>query len=421
MINNYSDLGSQDDRVSVWIDGEQVQHYLGYTFRRAILTQPSSFSLKFGSGDLAPKLLAKLRPGLEVSLRVGPTKLFSGVLEDPGTSYQSATEVTGEGRDWLSFLCNNDVADERQLGSPTYFELTRKVMDLCGLEEHALFGDNNAARKAASRVASKVSPPKQAVETVELPRPGNQGAKIQYQTIKCELGQSWFDLLVSQFKRVGLYLWCTGEGDFVLGRPTIPLEPIYRIQDYVGMSRTETNIISGSLTSKTSGRHAHCKVYGRGYPDKKGIRPVHGEWTDNEMLQLGYTNWRVIHDSDASTVQDCEYIAKRILAEERRQNRTLTYTMSGHTTPWIDGNAMAIWTPDTSVFVDSDRLAFPGEEETGIHEVMYIESVEFSRQPQTQTVLRLMRADDLLYLGEKTDLKTGSPIPAAPKVKRRKK
>jgi prophage tail gpP-like protein len=423
-VNNYTDLGGTDDRIKLFVDGEQVKICTRYSLKRGILVQPSTFSMTLGSGDLARELLGKFRPGLEVALTIGNTGVFSGVLEDPSAGGSEATEVTIEGRDWLAPLAKTDVIDEIQFGSPTYFELVKEVMKLVGYENTQLIAGNDANRSSTSRIAAKAKPAAQVVESIETgTKPGNLGAKIQYNTIKCEIGQSWFDFLVSQLKKVGLYLWCSGEGDLILAKPTAAMGPIYQIKRYRGIPRTMGSVISGTITNRTSGRHAWCRVYGKGGPDKNGRRANFGDWPDQEMIVLGYQNWRVIYDNDCATWREGQYIAKRTLAEERRQNRTLTYTLAGHTVPSLaEPDVMAIWTPDTVVRVDDDELAFPGEEKTGIHENLYVESVEMSRGPQTQTVVHLMREHDLKYLGEDTDNEgKDAPIPAAPKVKRKKR
>ena len=50
---------------------------------------------------------------------------------------------------------------------------------------------------------------------------------------------------------------------------------------------------------------------------------------------------------------------------------------------------MAVWTPNTTVQVDDDEF--------GLHGVYWLESCEYKRAPQTETVLRLMRVTDLLF------------------------
>jgi prophage tail gpP-like protein len=419
-VNFNTEIGSTDDTIEVRIDGERWTSYESYSIKRAVLTQPSTASFTTGNSGNASALLSKLRPGLEVSIKVGSTGLFSGFLEDPGASVANGTSVTVDARDGLAFMMREDVRDEKQLSAPTYFALVRKLMDLSGLKDHNLYSDNDANRAMTSRVPQAAPKPKQLVESIELPRPGNQGAKLQYQTVKCELGQSYFDLAMSQLKRVGIYVWCAGNGDLIVSRPTMPTQPIIQIDDLVGLSRNSTNIISCELKSRISGRHAHCRVYGRGYPDNKGVRAIKGEFDDQEMIALGFDNWRVVHDSEATSPLDCKYIAKRVLAEERRQSRVLSYTLAGHTIPAIDNSRMVVWIPDIAVKVVSNRLAFPGEP-SGINEDLYVESVEFARNPQTTTKINLMRKQDLLYLGEKTDFEDDSPIPVSPKVKRRKK
>lgn len=407
-------LGGLDDQLTLQVDGRRISNATRYAFSRAILQQPSTFSFTIGSGDLAREIMSAIRPRQRVNLFLGNTKIFTGLVEDPTSSPSSgATEVTIEGRDMLAPLTKDHVLDEKAWGTPTYFDMTKEVMKIVGYQHTNLIAGNVANRNASSRVKAKLKGNQKAVEVVETNLSTPSGAKIEYQKVDCEIGQTWFDFLVAQYKRIGLYLWCGADGDLVLARPTAFMEPIYSIYRYRGQDRTTGNVVSHSFQNRTSARHAWCRVYGKGRPDKSGHIALYNEWNDFEMLAMGFTDCLVLHDNDCKTIQDCQYKAKRTLAEERRANRTLVYTVSGHTAPVLGSpSERAIWTPDTVVRVDDDEIAFPYLEnydnrlmDQGIHEDMYIEKVEFSRDNSgTVTKLHLMRQTDLMYLGEDTEV-----------------
>lgn len=407
-------LGGLDDQLTLQVDGRRISNATRYSFTRGILQQPSTFSFTVGSGDLSRELLSAMRPRQRVTLFLGNTKIFTGLIEDTTASPGSgATEVSVEGRDLLAPLTKNYVLEEKAWGTPTYFDLTKEVLKLVGYQNTKLVAGNVANRNAASRVKSKHKGGQKSVEVIETNLSTPSGAKIEYQKVDCEIGQSWWDFLVAQYKRIGLYLWCGADGDLILARPTAFMEPIYSIYRYRGQDRTTGNVKSHAFANRTSARHAWCRVYGKGRPDKNGQIALYGEWNDFEMLAMGFTDCLVLHDNDCKTVQDCQYKARRTLAEERRANRTLVYTVSGHTVPVLGSpSERAIWTPDTVVRVDDDELAFPYLEnydnrlmDQGIHEDMYIEKVEFSRDASgTVTKLHLLRQTDLMYLGEDTEV-----------------
>jgi prophage tail gpP-like protein len=416
-------VSNPDDVFTLQINGYKYTHFTRFSFTRGIIRQPSTFSFTIGSGELARKLMLEAQSRDAVQLFVGTTKIFTGIIEDVNANNSSGgTEVTLEGRDRMAPLTKEYVLDEKAFGSPTYFDLTKQVLDIVGYQNTTLVAGNDANRKAAARVAAKLKGGQKSVAIIPTNLTTSTGAKIEYQKIDCEIGQTWFDFLVSQYKRVGLYLWCGADGNLVLARPTSYMFPSYSVQRYRGISRDECNIIKSSFTNRTSGRHARCRVYGKGRPDKDGHIALYGNWEDYEMLRMGYTETRVEHDEDCKTQRDCQYKAKRLIAEERRANRTLKYTVQGYTVP-VFGEEWhrAIWTPDTVVRVDDDEYSFTHltdarddnalANDQGIHENMYLESVEFTLDGSgATTTLSLMRESDMMFLGDETEVMGDSEI-----------
>jgi prophage tail gpP-like protein len=419
MVDNFTPIGSDADQVSIRIDGQLWEGWTSWTLTRGILQQPSTFSFTVGSGDLSRQLMARLEPFLPVQMFIGSTPVFTGELEDPSIGGGSATEVTVQGRDLMYRLVKNSVLDERQFGSPTYFELTREVMDLAGMSSVKLVGSNEANREKVTRVKASARPAKDITETLETGMLGRDGAKVTYNKITGKLGQSWFDFLVSQYRRIGLYLWSAGDGTMILCRPTANQDPVYEIRRERGLLRTQTNAMRPSFANRTSGRHAMVRVFGKGWPDKKGQRTLYGDWPDFEMYSLGDKSVLTMHDSACKTTYDCQHRAKRHIAEERRTNRTLSYPLSGLTIPSLrDTSRMAIWSPDTVVKVSDDEIQWSGDPDNrregaggdianvgeGLHEDMYVEKVEMKGSAAgTTTTVHLMRGVDIYYLGEENE------------------
>jgi prophage tail gpP-like protein len=389
-----TEIGSDDDIVKFYINGSLVK-YTKYSVTMGIMAQPSTFSVTLGSGDVAGELLKKITPNSKAELFVGPTRVQYGIIEDvAATSGGGATEVTFSGRDWINPLVKTYVRNEKSFGVATYYELTRQVLDICGLKDRSLDGDNNVARQKATRsVKVKAEPASDVVEQIETGAITRPGTKIVYNRIVAKLGQTWWDFLKSQYKQVGLYLWATPDGGFVLARPTAKQRPLYYIHHGRGLSRDQCNITSLPYQNRTSGRHSKCTVMSRVGSGPKGRGQVYGDWVDFEMTQYGFTDEIVIHDNDCKSVAACEYLAKRTLAEERRANCSITVTVSGHTTPsLLDSGKMVVWAPDTMVTLKSDEYGFEDD--------FYIEEVTYTRDPKTTTTLKLMRKLDLIYLGE---------------------
>lgn len=393
-VNAATEIGSNDDIVRLYINGTLTK-YTKYSVTMGVMAQPSTFSVTLGSGDIVKDIIRLQTPRSVVELFIGPTRAQWGIVEDvTANSGGGATEVTLSGRDWVALLVRNYIKKEQTFNVSTYYELTRKVLDICGLQDRKLDGNNDIARKKLTR-SVKVSavPASDIVEQIQTNTITRPGTKIVYQRIVAKLGQTWWDFLKSQYKQVGLYLWATPDGGFVLARPTAKQRPLYSLKHGRDITRDKCNITSIPYQNRCSGRHAKCTVMSRSGSGEKGRGQILGDWVDFEMTQLGFTDEIVIHDNDCKTPQACEYLAKRTLAEERRAACSFTVTVSGHTTPsLLDSGKMVVWAPDTMVTLDS--------EEYGIKNDFYIEEVTFSRSPQTSTTLKLMRKIDLVYLGE---------------------
>jgi prophage tail gpP-like protein len=431
-------IGEDTDAGHLIIDGAEFPYFSRYSVKTGVLAQPSNISFTLGGGrpgkDPLPvkELMRIAEQGKQFQYKIGPTLVQSGVIEDYDVSdSDNGTIVTFSGRDWIWPLVKNSIKHEVDFGQPTYFELTRKVLDICGLSARKLFGDDNARRKSMSRsTKATAKPSRDLVETIPTNTLTSSNAKVNLQRIVGKVGGTWFDFLKGEYKKVGLYLWATPEGNFVLARPTANMPAIYVIRRKRGLSRSESNVISWGLSNKSSGRNAFCTVFGKGANHAKGVHKTERTWNDFEMVGRGFTDEKVVYDDDAKTPKDAEYIAKRTIAESIRDNWTLNYTVSGLTTPGLlDKGKMLIWTPNTCVRVYHEELGdFTGERkyewidpESGKEYKLtrtiegasnsafasgqdcYIPDVEFSQSPQATTKLRVMRKQDLYFLGESDD------------------
>jgi prophage tail gpP-like protein len=421
MVDYQTELGSPQDRVTLTIAGSRLPNYVSYTVSTGVFKAPSNWTVTLGAGRpnkdalTAGELLRMANPGASFEMRIGETLVQTGIVEDRDINDNGGTTVTVAGRDWMSKLVKNGPLEEIDFGQPTYFELTRKVLDLCGLEGHKLSGDNEAHRKAVSRsVKATSNPMTDVVESIETPTLVNANTKVNLQRVVGKIGGNWFDFLKSQYKKVGLFLWCTATGDFVLSRPVGTKSPIYRIIKRRNIPRTMTATVQRQFSDHTSQRHAHAWCYGKGNGGKKGVSKFKGSWTDFELTQYGLHDYIVQHESEAQGQREAEYHAKRKIAEDRRDGWVLRYTVSGHTTPAMyNPSQMLIWTPDTTALVVDEPLGDLFGENSGAMnsrfasgQDMFVEDIEFSRGPQTTTKIRVMRKQDLYYLGESTEFES---------------
>src|SRR5205085_11168261 len=103
--------------------------------------------------------------------------------------------------------------------------------------------------------------------------------------------------------------------------------------------------------------------------------------------RLGIQRLHVFRDANVTTQDQARFYSRRKIAEARRAGWSLQYTFAGHTSA-ARGGGRAVITPDL--------VATVTDEDFGIDEDLYIESVEYSSPPQRTTVT-MMRLEDLVF------------------------
>jgi len=404
-------IGDPTDAVQVLIDGTPITIYEDYDVQMSVLQQPAAFTLRLGWSDVARDLLNLAAPGREFELRVKGVVIQSGRIDGRRLrSGESGTFVEVKGRDWMAALYDSFVKEERSFADATYEKLTRTVLDLCGLKEprHGLLVSDLARTKAIAGFQTIKVVNEETIKEIETGAAVTTQTKVVNKTLKAKLGERWYDWLQRQFKLKGLFLWCTGEGNFVLSEPEWDQEPAFTILRARGTDpgHEYSTVLDVDWNDDTTHRHSRVTVHGRGGGGAAGRAKVKGVHDDADMLERGIVKELVVHDEDCKTPEQCAFVARRTSAEERRAGWTLEYTLSGHTVPSIKGGGDAIWGPNLVARVSDDEIPLDG--------TFWIERVGFSRKPHTTTNITLMRPGDLVF---------GSPEKAnrAPKPKRHPK
>lgn len=396
-------VGDKSDAVQVLLGDQQVQIYEDYAIQMSVLQQPAAFTLRLGWSEVAAELLDIAQPGIPFELRVAGVAVQTGRIDGRrlrGSSGGSFVEV--KGRDWMAGVFDSFVEEERGFANATYYDLTRTVLDLCGLKDRGLEATNAAYQKAIAGFQTVKVVNEETVKAIETGAAAQTQTKVVNKTLKAKLGERWLDWLQRQYKLVGLFLWCTGEGNFVLGEPQWDQEPAFTILKARGITTEFATVLDTDWNDDTTGRFAEIVVHGRSGGGAVGRAKVKGSYVDAEMVARGFTKRLVVHDEDCKTKDQCEYVARRTAAEQRRAGWTLRYTVSGHTVPGIKGPGVAIWGPDLTCRVSDDEIPIEGK--------LYIEAIEFSRKPETTTTLTLMRPEDLVF---------AQKVSKAPKLQRR--
>jgi prophage tail gpP-like protein len=395
-------VGGYADTVLIRLGDDDLKIVENYEVKVSVLQQPAAFTLRLGSGETASQILKRYPPGTPFALFVGAaghrSQIQSGRIYSRGAPSGKHTQVEIKGRDHLAALFDDEVQFEYTFPDKTYYELTRKVLNVVGLTERtedgapkfALYSNNDNNRQLVSRVPT--AKPQAKGELVEQKETGaTSGAgKLVYQTLKTSVGTRWYDFLQQQYKLAGLFLWATGEGNFALAQPRADQPPAYKILRQRGQLRDHGNILECRFQDDVTNRHAMIIVHGRGGSGKNGRGKIFGHYTDKEMVAYDLHNVRTVHDEDIKSDQEAKYLARKLVAEERRAGWQLEYTMSGHIIPSVVAkDSTAVWCPDMVCRVD--------DEELDIHGNFYIEAVTFSRSPETTTTVTLMRPEDLVF------------------------
>lgn len=412
-------LRKDKDSVRLVVAGEEITNiYQSYNVAASVFEQPVAFNLTLGDGSKVAELRRRFKRDDPFELWIGDTQFSTGKIDGLSFSGPAAT-ATFRGRDRLRALIDGTAVKERSFQNETYFELTRKILDLAGLEDATLLTDNDTARRHFTKIAKTTTKQviSRATQQEQLAAEagaiasasvlgGGLGAigavaagvassqvvtevkRVIRETKKLKIGAGFFSFLSEQYKKVGLFLWCDHQGNFILTEPNPHQVPSYRIARRRGLTRNEVNVVGYSLEDGQPGLHSGILCYGRTGGKKSGRVKCFGQYLDQRALA---STLCAFEDESVTSDAEAEFAARRRAAEERRNNFRLSYTLSGHHVLAVNAFTEGIWVPDTVVDVQDDEL--------GIYGPHYIHSVEYQRSVAsgTTTTVRLMRPEDMIF------------------------
>lgn len=385
-----------DDRVRIQLGTDDVRIVEEYSFASSILRQPAAFTLRLSASQGAQKILAKYPPGpmSRCALSIGPCRQFTGEL-DAANAYGDAnsTNVELSGRDLMARLYDTDIPGERSFNNATYEELFRAALTDVGQGHKVVEISNTANRKVRSGYGVKVQ--KEPVVVSEVKQV--QTATGFRNVVTAKLGETWLNFLERQFVKLGLFTWCDAYGNFVLSRPNGDQPATFHFYRKRGQASSVSNVKSFRFTNDTTLRKSEIVIFARNGGRRTGHNHVNGGFVDEEMRALGFIDAdkkttirrRVEREVNVTSEAEAKFYARRKIAEGNRAGWKLQYVLSGHSAPTMDDpKRRAVICPDMVARIDDDEL--------GIHENLYIESVEYRSPPRT-TVVTMMRPQDLIF------------------------
>ena len=367
--------------VRVILGGQEIVIVESYSVSIDMMTQPAQFTATVGNGAVARELMDRFPPRTAFELQIAGTSQFQGFTDGWSASGAGGnTTVNLTGRDTLAAVHDATAKADKTFTDVSLEDLVRHVLDeTLGAGKYTL-APGESKRLAMANAKGKAKSAKKLKATSEANR------KVQL-----KLGMKLYqDFLKPQLDRAGVFLWSSQGGTFFLSELEADQTPLYRLRHRRG---DIGNVVeSFSFSNNTTQRYLACEVWGRrGGGDEEVRAPVKGRFEDAEMKALGYTKVLHVDDPKCLTIAQCEFLAKRRIAEANRAAWQLSYTVGGHTTQQTGGGGtgQVIWIPDTLVDVDDEELGIKGPH--------YIEGVSHQGQPGMTTTIKLMRLQDLVF------------------------
>lgn len=419
--------GSLDDAVRLELNGDEIFIAESWEVLESVLATPACFSLELGqstpvadlftspsqvnsqsssTGETTTDSGAKYPPGVPFKLYIGDALQMSGVYE--GFHVQgAATKISLKGRDALAGLMRGHAEDQRTFIDGTYLDLVEWALESAGYTDATVFPSNAANRKVKAGIPiDEISSPLTADQISAAGTATAAGAQtsatliggVTSQTHQNRVSENLLAFVRRHLDRAGLFLWAGAlPNTFILGQPNGAQKPSLRIERRRGASQANSNVINLSFSNDFSNRHGACTVYGRGGGGKAGRTKAITAAVDDEVANYGRAfgaHWDqqpvIYRDVNVQSIEQADFYARRKLAEERRNGWNLTYTISGHRLPADDGSGdWGVVTPDTVVRIIDDNI--------GLDDVFYVESVRRIRRPETTSEIRFMRVSDLIF------------------------
>jgi prophage tail gpP-like protein len=387
---------------------------LQYRAESSIFRQPSAFAARVGYAGALPGLLRdELFFGEPFKLRVlrrdpkDPSKslfdwpLQTGRIDAVDVSSDGPSEIEFRGRDNIAALFDSYFLADRSFSETSYFAITQEAMRLAGVpaDVKLLTGQEGWEKVVTGYTKApkvKVPPFDAGTQVVEQVESGK--TRIVYNTIKAEIGSSYFNWLKEQYKRAGLFLWAAPFGDLILSRPNGTQDPIARITRRMPggsgpSTRAECNVLRWRFGNDFAELHARVRVFGRGGGGKGGRRRIEGLYEEPALLDLGMTK-EITYQADVRTQAEADILAAFYAAEERRKAYALEYTVAGHTTESLTNPGQWIpWTVNTVVEVTDELVFGPGPYYLVVGDLTF----ERTMGGGTTTTIKLYRPNDLVF------------------------
>jgi prophage tail gpP-like protein len=325
------------------------------------------------------------------------TQIQSGLIRQVSRS-SGENIISMSGSDLLQDFLGAEVENEQYLKEHNYKRLVEKALAASGIEEVPVLVSGKDSRERVVGPVPTTEPVSKDKGALMPP-----GERVIPDTIKLSVGESWMDVIASQLRRSGLFIWTTPmggkRGSLVIGQPDVRQSPAYHLRRISGDQ--SSNILMDAFSNGIEGRYSDYRVYGRNSGSKDGIGKVSARVTDEEMvLFLNQSPGDIDKDGKpkkkrSKTVRDNKIInefqarclCQRLMCDDRRDAFSLSYSIAGHSLQNSNGNDVLV-IPDTMIGVRDDELGITGD--------LYVRAVSYNGDPDsTTTQIELWRTEDI--------------------------
>lgn len=140
--------------------------------------------------------------------------------------------------------------------------------------------------------------------------------------IVVEVGDSEWDILFRECKKLDMWLWCTPDGTIIADVLNYSGNPLYTFSNDLSIKNA---IRIERFHKKKRGSDLKSEVWVRGHGDKTFI----AKYKDSTLTSRGYNRRMIIEDTDAINISKGEEIAKRNIDERKRGSFEIELTIHG--------------------------------------------------------------------------------------------
>ena len=290
------------DKVSLRIDGLDVENFLSYSVEADLYKAADAFSMELADTGV------EIKTGMRCELRVNDQLELTGIVDKVIHNNESGRKdkLTVEGRDLMGLLVDSYCEEFKDFENVTLKFLAEQLLKNVPFinREKIIYQEDKKDKKEQKKESDH---------------------------IKVDPGQTVFDVLKDYAASKGLFFYSMPDGTFVFGAPKMGGEPKYEL--FRRKDGRGNNIISSKVTDDITKRYSKVTVMGqRQAPDWSDISVSVPDKEDEgkEKYKFPFYKPFVVFDGNIGDEEDAKRQAKNLIKQKRLEGITLLYRVAGH-------------------------------------------------------------------------------------------